>query len=185
MTNTKIINFTGFQVVWLTSVGGAASGYPWIGPVAVLLWSVIHFYIHKQSIHIELPLIFIAASIGYMLDSILVLLGIMQFPVQAQLAYPSTLWMVALWINLAITIRHCLDWLNNRYMLICFFGGLGGALAYWAGVRLGALIMSDITIGMISVFSVWFFALPLLFFISNRLTERKQVSSLQESHNNV
>lgn len=185
MSINKIINFIGFQVIWLTCVFGAAKGYPLAGPLAMMAWLAIHFYINKKSIQIDLPLVVITASIGYLLDSILVLLGTISFPEQAQLGYPSTLWMIALWVNLAITIRHSLDWLNNRYVLILIFGGTGGVLAYWAGVKIGALLIPDLTLGLIVVFSVWSFAMPLLYFISNKLTARQYSTSLKESHSNV
>ncbi len=191
MKPVVIVNFVAFQVIWLMCVFGAAYGYPWLGPVAVTAWLLVHLKIHRAIARQELLLAAFCALLGYSLDSVLVVLEIIRFPAVAQLGYPSSLWMVALWINLAMTIRHSLDWLNNHYVWISLFGGFGGALAYWAGVRIGAIQMSDLSIGLIMVFSVWFFALPLIYVMSNWLQQRADKDqgdydrTLEESSNNV
>ena len=49
----------------------------------------------------------------------------------------TTIWMIALWINFAASIRHSLNWIRGRYALGLLFGGIGGPLAYLAGETLG------------------------------------------------
>ncbi len=190
MKPTIIINFIAFQIIWLLCVFGAAKGYPWLGPLAVSLWLLAHLQIHRSTAAQELKLVIFAAVLGYCLDSILVLLDIMRFTEAAQLGYPSTLWMVALWVNLAMTIRHSLDWLNRRYVLTSLFGGFGGALAYWAGVKIGAITMQDTTLALFTIFSVWFFALPLIYLYSGRLQRAGELRAafeqpMNESSNNA
>ncbi len=190
MKLTIIINFIAFQIIWALCVFGAASGYPWLGPFAVSLWLLVHLQLHRPTAAQELKLVVFAAVLGYVLDSILVLLNVMQFTEQAQLGYPSTLWMVALWINLAMTVRHSLDWLNRRFVLTSMFGGIGGALAYWAGEKIGAITMQDTTLALFTIFSVWFFALPLLYLFSNRLHRAGEINTsfqqpVHESSNNA
>jgi hypothetical protein len=177
MSVNNIINFVGFQIVWFAAVLGAANAMPWTGVIAILIWLAVHLSVHRKQLIQEVGLIIFAALLGYSLDSILVLLNAIQFPEHAQLGYPSTLWMVALWINFATTIRHSLSWLNHRYFLMTFVGGVSGALAYWAGVQLGALLFNDTVIALFSIFSMWFFALPLLYVFSNRFF------TFQKTHN--
>ena len=186
-----VINFIAFQVIWLLCVFGAAYGYPWLGPVAVVGWMLVHLKLHETIARQEMQLALFAALLGYGLDSIMVLLDIFQFTEPAQLGYPSALWMVALWLNLALTIRHSLAWLNHHYVWISLFGGIGGALAYWAGERIGAITMQDKALGLIVVFSVWFFALPVIYLISNKLQHRASQQhaefnqAIKESSNNA
>ncbi|MEM7026945.1 MAG: DUF2878 domain-containing protein [Pseudomonadota bacterium] len=172
MSINTVINFIGFQSVWLISVFSAANAYPWAGPLAVICWLAVHLYLNKNDIFLESMLVLFAASMGYLLDSILVLTSVISFPSEAQLGYLSPLWMVALWINLATTVRHSLDWLNNRYKLMTLFGGVGGVMAYWAGVKIGAILIPDLALGLFVVFSVWCVALPLLYMFANKLSER-------------
>ena len=113
----NLINFAGFQLNWLICVLAAARGLPWAGPLAVLLWVLIHLRLNRGQYKTELILIIAAAVAGYALDSLLVLAGYLTFPAEARLGYLSPLWMVALWINLATTLRHSLRWLKGRVAL--------------------------------------------------------------------
>ena len=167
----RLINFAAFQLNWLISVLGAANGWPWAGPVAVLLWILAHLRLNRGQHKTELTLILAAAGAGYLLDSLLVLTGYLAFPEAARLGYPSTLWMVALWINLATTLRHSLGWLQGRVLLCVLFGGAGGAAAYYAGDRLGAIHLPDPVIGGLLICLLWSLALPALYALAHKLEQ--------------
>ena len=167
----KLINFAGFQLNWLICVLGAAKGWPWAGPVAVLLWVLLHMRLNRGYYKTEWILILTAAIAGYLLDSVLVLTGYLAFPEAARLGYPSTLWMVALWINLATTLRHSLGWLQGRVLLCALFGGAGGAAAYYAGERLGAIYLPDPVIASLLIGLLWSLALPALYALANKLEQ--------------
>lgn len=157
----NLLNFLGFQAGWLACVMGAAEGRPWIGPAAVVLivglqWSVLW---RRRAL---LALFAIAAAFGYAADSILTLGGLMEFPPQAQLGAPSTLWMSALWVNFASTFEASLAWLQGRGALAAALGAVGGPLAYWGGQELGA-IRIDGWFGLAAVAAEWAIATPLLF----------------------
>ncbi len=168
--NTKtIINFVAFQINWLICVFGAAYGMPWLGPITVVLWLAVHVKMHQANSKPEYLLALFAATLGYGLDSLLVTFDVIHFPEQTQFGYLSPVWMVALWVNLAMTIRHSLDWLNHRNVIIALFGGVGGALAYWAGHQIGAIILTDKLVSSLIVFFVWSVALVTIYLVSNRL----------------
>ena len=57
MYKNNILNFIIFQINWAICVFGAAKGYPWIGPIFVFIWVIIHMYIHRLFILVELPVI--------------------------------------------------------------------------------------------------------------------------------
>lgn len=137
--NNNLVNFIGFQSLWLATVLGAAAGYPAAGLIALAVWLAVHLARIKNNRLAEVRLIGFAAVYGYVADSVLVLSGVLSFPQHAVLGWPSTLWMAVLWAGFATTLRHSLAWMSASLPLAIIFGLLGGPLAYYAGVRLGAL----------------------------------------------
>ena len=136
MSRTVIVNFVAFQAAWFIAVLGAAWGYPWIGPFAVVAW-IAAFWVWHPSARDDVVLLVGAGLIGFAVDSVSVLAGVISFPQAAGPGFPTTIWMIALWINFAASIRHSLNWIRGRYALGLLFGGIGGPLAYLAGETLG------------------------------------------------
>ena len=151
------VNFAAFQFAWLVAVWGASAGLPWLGPVAVLGWVSAYAFWHVDA-RADLALLVGAGVIGGIIDSVLVLLGVIAFPESAGPGFPTTVWMVALWVNFAAALRHSMGWLCGRLELGTVFGVIGGPLAYLAGEKLGA-----IDIQMLSgVVMAWLVAMPCL-----------------------
>ncbi len=157
-----ITNFILFQVCWLANCLGAAAGWPALGPLVTSVWIGLHLRALGDDRLKETWILLAAAAFGYAADSLLVLLGLIGFPEHARLGAPSTLWMVALWVSFAATLRHALRWLNARYLLGALLGAIGGPLAYRAGEALGAITISDPFAGLAAVSVEWLVAMPLL-----------------------
>ena len=155
-------NFVLFQFCWLANCLGAASGWPQLGPLITAAWIALHLGAMDEDRSSETWILLTAAAFGYAADSLLVLLGFIEFPPQARLGAPSTLWMVALWIGFAATLRHALRWLAGRYLLGLLFGAAGGPLAYLAGEALGAISIPDTFSGLLAVSVEWAIAMPAL-----------------------
>jgi hypothetical protein len=78
--------------------------------------------------------------------------------------------MVALWMNLAATLRHSLSWLCGRPVLALVMGAVAGPLAYWGGARLGAVELGAPLGSSLAAIAVeWALALPLLAWAAARL----------------
>ncbi len=154
------VNFVAFQLSWLACVLGAALGHPYLGPAVVTAWLAAHLGALAGHRRTDLSVVVISAVVGYSADSALVLTGWLAFPEPARLGAPSTLWMVALWMGFALTLRHSLGWLRGRFALGAALGALCGPLAYWGGSRLGAIGLSDGSLVMIAL--EWMVMLPLL-----------------------
>ncbi len=135
-------NIIGFYAVWFTSVLSAANGVPWVGPIAAL-WFVAGHLSMSRTHGADAALVFIAAGLGYGLDSALVLTGLLGFPEPARFGGPSTLWMVGLWVAFAVTVLHALRWLIGRPIVAAVFGLVGGPIAYAAGSGLGAISLGE------------------------------------------
>ena len=172
----SIINVILINAGWFACVLGAARGLPWVGPVVVAALVAIHLAWRRPRVP-EILLLAAAAPLGYVIDSTLVLTGVIQFPEGAQLGQPSTVWMVALWVNLATAMNLSLGWLRNRLLIAAILGLIGGPLAYFGGARLGAITIGvDTTLGLVAIGVAWAIAMPALVMLA-RLTVEKEPAS--------
>ena len=69
-----LINFAAFQLGWFASVLGAASGKPWLGPLAVAIVIALHLHLSDKS-GPEIRLIGFALSLGLVVDSLILATG--------------------------------------------------------------------------------------------------------------
>ncbi len=162
LVTRPITNFLLFQICWLANCAGAGAGWPLAGPIVTAVWIALHLNALGERRVSEGWILLAAAVLGYAADSLLVLSGFIEFPLHAQLGGPSPLWMVALWVGFAATLRHALSWLSNRYLLGALLGAIGGPLAYRAGEALGAIQIPDPLSGLTAVSVEWLVAMPLL-----------------------
>lgn len=149
-----LINIAGYQIAWFALVWGAARGEVWCG-VGVLLGVVaVHLLTSREHAADEFLLLAMVAWVGYIADSTLTLLGVLRFPPQAQIGWPAPIWMTALWVNFATTLNVSLHWASERPRLAAVLGGVGGAAAYFAGVRFGALSFGTPTVVALAMIAV-------------------------------
>lgn len=146
--------------------------YPWFGPIVIAAWLIPHLYFsaNKVPAREDLVLILASAAIGYLLDSILVLAGFMTFPESTRLGWPSTLWMVALWMGFAATLNGCMSWLKGRYLLGILTGAIFAPLAYRAGVYFDALKLDHGGLSLAAVALTWSLAMAMLLYLQARLS---------------
>ena len=168
------VNFAAFQLAWLVAVWGASVGLWWFGPVAVAAW-VSAYSIWRKCARVEAPLWLGAGLLGAMTDSLLVWSGAMAFPESAGPGFPTTPWMVALWINFAAALRHCMGWLCGRFVLATVFGAIGGPLAYLAGSKFGALEIQSLP----AIVVAWLLVMPGLLLIEMKTRSRGGAGSAQ------
>ena len=167
-------NFAAFQLAWLVAVWGASVGLWWLGPVAVAAW-VSAYSTWRKCARVEAPLWLGAGLLGAMTDSLLVWSGAMAFPESAGPGFPTTPWMVALWINFAAALRHCMGWLCGRFVLPTVFGAIGGPLAYLAGSKFGALEIHSLP----AIVVAWLLVMPGLLLIEMNTRSRSGAGSGQ------
>jgi len=157
---------------WFACVLGAVWGRPLMGPLVVAGLLALHLAMmeHRRR---EIALVLGAGLLGYSLDSALVLAGAIDFgPGSGPLA-PTKLWMVALWMNYASGLNLALYWLAGRPVLAAALGAVGGPLAYWAGVQLGALVLPDgPQWGLPLIGTSWVVAMPALLAFNAALGRR-------------
>lgn len=167
----KIINVIVFQIAWFAAVLGAAHGMPWLGVVAVPLALALHLALSPEW-RPELLIALSAAVTGFAFDSVLVAAGAFS-PVPYVFPAPfSSLWMVMLWVNLAMTLNLSMGWLRGRYVLAAVFGAIGGPMAYYSGAKLGAMTRLPDPGGLLGIGIAWAIALPLLYRMVKLINDR-------------
>ncbi|MEM7229807.1 MAG: DUF2878 domain-containing protein [Planctomycetota bacterium] len=169
----KLLNLTWYQLCWLACCLGAGRGLVWLGPVCVAVLTVLHLWFVARDRTREAIMLAVAAVFGYLVDSGIVLTGFLDFPDQARLGGPSTIWMVALWVAFATTLHGFFGFLRNRYVLAGVIGLLTGGPAYYIGSRIDAVTLprGDL-IGTVVVSLVWLVALPALVWLADRTWPR-------------
>ena len=165
------VSAAAFYLCWFACVGGAARGVPWLGPVAVAVYVAAYLRTippgPARSRHGQVLLQ--AGAVGYAADSVLVLSGVLTFPARAVLGWPSTVWMVALWVLQAAVLGGAMSWLRNRFVIAAAVGAVGGPLAYLAGERTGAAVLGPTTAGALAAVAVeWALGMPLLVWMEKR-----------------
>ena len=162
---SKVINnFVAFQLGWLLSAYWH-DGRSLLVNLALLFWL---YHVEPWS-KLRIKFTLMAALLGIFLDSLLVLVGILQFG--EQLILP--LWFASLWLLFATTLSVSLSWLMQKPLLSVVFGALFGPMAYWAGSQFNALAVTSSLYYPVIAF-VW----GILMLIFGFLYRRRPVNSL-------
>lgn len=163
-------NIVLFQLTWLACVAGAAAGHWWLGPLALVGFAIWQLSVsHARTV--DLKLMLIAAALGMVVDSALVIFGLLSFASPWPWSSLAPAWIIALWMAFALTLNHSLAGLRDRPGLAALFGLFGGPLAYWIAVVVwgGAEFTAAPTLVLTVLGLIWALVTPLLLAISGRL----------------
>ena len=166
-----LAGFVAFYLCWFACVGGAARGLPWLGPLVVAAYAVVYLRTIPSGVARmrHAWLLGLAGVVGYAADSVLVLTGVLRFPPHAVLGWPSTAWMVALWVLQAAVLGGVMAWMRDRLALAAIVGAIGGPLAYLAGERMGAAVLGPTqAVALAAIAAEWALAMPLLVWLEMR-----------------
>ena len=163
-----ILNIVAYQVAWFACVLSAANQLPWLGTVVALAVVALHLVMSSQR-GTEFKLVVAAAVIGLVLDSALVMSGMVGFSSGVFIDGVTPHWMLGLWIAFATTLSVSMRWLVTRPLLAIAFGALGGPIAYYAGMKLGAITIDSSVTALIAIGISWAAAMWLLATVAQRL----------------
>lgn len=170
---TKIVNLCLYQTGWFCCVLGGAWGHPVAGGVLALLLAGVHLLL-AGSPRSEALLMLAACLIGVIVDSSQQALGLFAFKAEPDWPLWLPLWVFVIWAQFASLFRYALYWLKGRYLLAGIFGMIGGPLAYWAGIRMGAASFGENPVATIIVLAlVWATVTPALCALSVYLDEQE------------
>lgn len=167
-TLSKIINVLLYQVGWFSCVLGAALGFPISGAVGALALVTIHLLLVDER-KTEIKLMLCACLLGVVVDSLQQAVGLFTFRADPRWPLWLPLWVFVIWAQFATLFRFALHWLAGRYLLGALFGAIGGPLAYWGGIRMGAATFGGSPeLALISLAVVWALVMPLLLWLNQR-----------------
>ena len=163
-----VLNVIAFQFGWFACVLGAAHDQPWLGSAVVAVLVAVHLATAVRPA-LEARLVAAALVIGVVWETLLLACGWIEYPTGFIWAGVAPLWIVMLWALFAITLNSSLGWLKGRLLVATVFGAVGGPLAYWGGVRLGALVFVEPLFAVIALAVGWAVLTPLLVVLAQRL----------------
>jgi hypothetical protein len=161
------VNVIAFQVGWFACVLGAAHGVPWIGAAAVTVISAWHVWCAYRP-SCETALLALVALVGVAFDTLLIQLGLIHFNAGVVLGGITPYWMLALWVVFATTLNVSLRAFHHRLLIAGALGGLGGALAYYSGARLGAMQLLLPGKALLTIALGWALLTPALLVVARR-----------------
>lgn len=166
---SKVINIVLYQAGWFSCVLGAAYGFPLGGALGAAALVGLHLLL-TDARKAEIQLAFCACLIGVLVDSLQQAAGLFTFKTDPRWPVWLPLWVFVIWAQFATLFRFALHWLSGRYLLGAFLGALGGPLAYWGGIRLGAASFGDNPLFTLVVLAVvWAGVTPLLLWTRQKL----------------
>ncbi len=163
----KLVNFILFQIGWLACVMSAAAGEPLYGLLAVVFILIYHFSTTAARTN-EIILLVTALLVGTVWDSLLVVTGLLDYDSGVYMTGMAPYWITAMWALFAITLNHCMHWLQGRWVLATLLGAIFGPLAYYAGNNLGAVDVINLN-GYLALAIGWSVLLPLQLYFARFL----------------
>jgi hypothetical protein len=170
---SSLLNFVGFQIVWVLSVGGAAKGMWWPGLAALALYAGLQLYFSRWP-KADLALLLLAAVIGCLADTVLVQMDLVRYATPVPSAAYAPVWIAGLWMAFALTINHSMSWLRGRWVLAVLFGAIGGPLVFWIAARYwhAVEIVEPQWRGLTALGVEWAVMTPLLLLLAASLLKR-------------
>ncbi len=169
-TLKKIFNALGFQGAWWLCVFGVLWGFPYLGPIAMLIFLVSHMLLMGKG-KSELVFLVLMAIVGTVVDSLKASFGFISYMGgYGSVKIIAPLWITAMWTGFSATVNHSLYWIHNRYFLGFMIGAVFGPLAYMVGVNLQALSFNySVPISAVVLAAVWGLSVPSMYWISKKL----------------
>ncbi|MEP6940250.1 MAG: DUF2878 domain-containing protein [Rudaea sp.] len=164
------VNAIVFQLAWLLTVAAAGRGLGWVGPLVTVAFAAYTLACGGNA-RADRLLVCVAATLGFALDSLWACSHVIEYAATFPAVKIAPLWIVALWVNFALSLNHSLAWLLQRPLLAVLFGAVGGPLSYfiadrsWHAVALGAPLASTLSLLALA----WAIVTPLLCILARRL----------------
>lgn len=179
----KVGNAIASQLVWLIAVRGAARGFGWAGPVAIVVFALLQVH-SNTAIRRDMWAIASCVVLGFACDSTFAATGLVRYASPGPWPNLAPMWIVALWASFGLTLHHSLSFLQARLWLAVALGALFGPLSYYAAADAWqAVELAQPPVATLAVIALaWAIAMPLLLLIAREHSmSRPQVQSQELS----
>jgi hypothetical protein len=161
-----LLNIAGFQLGWFACILGAAAGRPGLGVLVAAGVVALHAWITGRARR-ELVLAAALSVVGAIWETLAQNTGLLSYASSGGFLAPG--WIIAMWPLFATTLNGSLSFLMGRPSLQALFGGLGGPLAYYGGLKLGAVRMDEPAAALLLQGIGWAVLLPFACWLAGRL----------------
>jgi len=135
----RLLNFLGFELCWFACVIGGAHGFPWLGPLLVVLFVAWHIGMATDRFS-EWRFLLIGTFLGSIFDQCLLSAEWVSYPHSFLPDWLLPPWMIALWAVFCCTLNISMRWLRPYPFLAMVIATCGGPLSYFGGVKLHAMV---------------------------------------------
>jgi len=142
------VNQLFFQASWPACVVGAAHGLLWPGLLVVgafALWQLAPARRHP----LDLRCITHFFMLGLVLDSLWPAIGLVEYATSWPHPAVAPVWLLLLWISLALAVNHSLSIFKRRWDLFMLLAAVGSPLSYSAGAAFGAVEWTGPTVWVV------------------------------------
>lgn len=162
LSGPVIINAVLFQITWFACALGSANNLLW--PALLACGVLAAYQLNNKNRHSsDLRLIAISVALGLVIDTIWVQLNLIGYSAHVPFENIAPLWIIVLWVGFAMTINHSLSWLDKHPLLPAICGLIFAPLAYFGGVKFGALhFIGDPIIITVALGIAWAIAMTIL-----------------------
>lgn len=165
---SPIINFLLFQLGWFCAVIFGGTPHHVIGAVVVAIVILINLRMAEYPSN-EFKLMLVALALGLAWESALTQMGLLVYEYGQLASWLAPHWILALWALFATTINASLSWMKKNLFLAAVFGAIGGPISFYAGMKLGSVVIPQLYSAMATLALGWAVLTPLLVLISNKL----------------
>lgn len=167
---SRLTNLAWYQAIWFSAVLGGET-LAWLA-FGLLLAHLIWVNDWKG----QLMLMLVAAMMGGGIDALIAAGGYYQFEATDN-GLPLPLWLIAIWMGFAGTLRHSMSWLVARPKMMVALALFGAPLTYLSAARLGAV---DFPMGSLNTALLiglnWMAVLPTLLALNAYLLKQSRNS---------
>jgi len=161
-----LFNILLYEVVWFLCVFWGDRG-----ALLALVLIGVHLIISPCR-KADLIMMAVLLGFGLVIDGLIHAAGYISYHAPAR---PIPLWLVVIWLGLALMVHHCLRWMKQRLLLSALFGAIGGPMAYWAGVKAGAAEFEVPLMQVLLLLSlIWALLWPAVMYIGQRILPKAE-----------
>lgn len=158
-----------FQLGWFGCVLSGARGQFLTALLAASAVLACNLWLSHQGLLRELRLIAWVTLVGFIVESINLVSGVFTLTVPSLHPWLCPVWLLLLWTIFATLLRGPLAWLAGRYWLSACLGALFAAPNYFAGARLGAVILNgSVLFTVLMLALLWALTMPLLVWLARK-----------------
>ena len=171
----KGVNYLGLQIGWFACAIGAARGMPWLGPLVVLVYLILHLAWSEKRAR-ELTFILLVGLLGWVVDSLKKVTGLISYASDISITWMAPPWIEAMWLLFSTSLNGTLMWLQGRYFVAVILGAVFGPLSYVTGVRLGAIEFNkDLLFTIVVLAVVWGISVPFIAWLAKKITGNREL----------